>query len=100
MGIGFSLFLIALGAILAWAVNYQLSGIDIQVVGAILIFIGCAGLALSLLFWTSFAPFADRAPFARRSVTVVAPQPDRIVVREPTTTVVHTETRSDHIEPR
>lgn len=58
--IGFSLFLITLGAILAWAVNAEVAGLDITVVGVILMVVGFAGLALSLLFWSSFAPFARR----------------------------------------
>jgi Domain of unknown function (DUF6458) len=57
MGTGTSLILIAVGAILAWAVNYTLVGIDIKIVGAILIVVGIVGLLLSLLFWASFAPF-------------------------------------------
>ncbi len=61
MSIGFSLFLVAVGAILAWAVNYTIAGIDIKIVGAILIAVGLAGVALSLLFWSSFAPFGRRA---------------------------------------
>ena len=54
MSIGFSMFLIAVGAILAWAVNMSVAGIDIKIVGAILMVVGLAGMALSLLFWTSF----------------------------------------------
>ena len=52
-----SLLLIALGAILAWAVEYQVAGIDIKVIGAILLIVGIVGLLLSVLFWASFAPF-------------------------------------------
>lgn len=52
-----SLLLIALGAILAWAVEYQIAGIDIKVIGAILLVVGVIGLLLSVLFWASFAPF-------------------------------------------
>lgn len=59
--IGFSLLLITVGAILAWAVNASIAGIDITVVGVILMVVGFAGLGLSLLFWSSFAPFARRA---------------------------------------
>lgn len=58
--IGFSLALVTAGAILAWAVNATVAGIDITVVGVILMVVGCVGLALSLLFWSSFAPFARR----------------------------------------
>lgn len=56
--IGLSLFLVAVGAVLAWAVETEVSGVDIKVVGAILMLVGVAGLVLSLLFWASFAPFA------------------------------------------
>ena len=54
-----SLLLIALGAILAWAVEYQIVGIDIKVIGAILLVVGVIGLLLSVLFWASFAPFRN-----------------------------------------
>lgn len=40
-GIGLSAVLVALGAILAWAVTYEASGIDIQRVGMILFLVGC-----------------------------------------------------------
>ena len=58
--IGLSLLLIAVGAILYWALNYRFVGIDITVVGVILMVIGVLGLVLSMLFWASFAPFARR----------------------------------------
>lgn len=57
MGIGVSLFLIAVGAILAWAVDVSASGIDINMVGIILMAVGGIGLLLSLLFWSSFSPY-------------------------------------------
>ncbi|MFN8506114.1 MAG: DUF6458 family protein [Dehalococcoidia bacterium] len=57
MGMGVSIFLIAIGAILAFAINYTASGIDINAVGVILMVVGGIGLALSMLFWSSFAPF-------------------------------------------
>lgn len=55
--LGLSLFLVALGAILAFAVNVSVTGIDIAVVGVILMIVGLVGMVMSLLFWTSFAPF-------------------------------------------
>lgn len=58
--IGLSLFLIAVGAILAWAVEATVVGLDIIVVGVILMIVGAIGLALSLLVWSTFAPFARR----------------------------------------
>jgi hypothetical protein len=54
MGIGVSLILIAVGAILTWAVNAQVSGIEIQTIGVILLVVGIAGALLSLLFWSSW----------------------------------------------
>ncbi|HEV2755368.1 MAG TPA: DUF6458 family protein [Actinomycetota bacterium] len=57
MGIGASLFLIAIGAILAWAVEAEVAGLDLQTVGIILLVVGVIGLVMSMLFWSSFAPF-------------------------------------------
>lgn len=57
-GIGLSLVLIAAGAILAWAVEATVVGLDIVAVGAILMVVGAIGLLFSLLFLASFAPFA------------------------------------------
>jgi hypothetical protein len=51
MGIGVSIFLIAVGAILAFAVEVDVSGLDIAVVGWILILVGLVGLALTLFIW-------------------------------------------------
>jgi Domain of unknown function (DUF6458) len=50
VSLGASLFLIAVGAILHWAVTATVAGIDIQVVGTILIIIGVVGFVLSLFF--------------------------------------------------
>jgi len=58
--IGLSLFLMAVGAILAWAVDATVTGLDIKIVGVILMGVGFLGLVLSLMFWASFAPFARR----------------------------------------
>jgi uncharacterized protein DUF6458 len=50
MGIGTSLFLIAVGAILKFAVRTSVSGISLATVGVILIVVGVIGLVLSLIF--------------------------------------------------
>ena len=60
MGIGVSLFLIALGAILAFAVADNLSGIDLVAVGWILMGVGALGVLLSAIFWSSWGGFAGR----------------------------------------
>jgi Domain of unknown function (DUF6458) len=54
VGIGVSLLLIALGAILAFAVSAEVSGIDIQVIGWILLIVGILGMLLSMIFWSSW----------------------------------------------
>ncbi len=53
MGIGTSIFLIAIGAILRFAVTATVTGISIQTVGLILLLVGIVGLILSLVFWSS-----------------------------------------------
>ena len=57
MAVGTSLLLIAAGAILALAVDYEVSGVDIQMIGSILLVVGIIGLLYAMLFLASFAPF-------------------------------------------
>jgi len=54
MGIGVSLILIAVGAILTWAVETSVSGLDINAVGVILMIVGLVGFVLSLAFWSTW----------------------------------------------
>jgi hypothetical protein len=67
MGLGVSLFLIAVGAVLTFAVNATVSGIDINTIGWILMIVGAVGILLSLLFWSSWGG----AGGSRRRTTVV-----------------------------
>ena len=64
MGIGTSLFLIAVGAILYWAVNASISGLSIATIGLILMIVGVVGLVISLFFLSSLR----RAPAERTVV--------------------------------
>ena len=48
MGIGTSIFLIAVGAILRYAVDVTVEGVEIDTVGLILIVVGAIGLVISL----------------------------------------------------
>jgi hypothetical protein len=59
MGISVSLILIAVGAILTWAVSAEVSGLDITTIGVILMVVGIAGLLLSLVFWGSWGGFGS-----------------------------------------
>ncbi len=61
MGIGTSIFLIALGAILYFAVNADISGLEISTVGLILMIVGILGLIISL-YLTSQATRRTAAP--------------------------------------
>jgi hypothetical protein len=66
MGIGTSLFLIAVGAILYFAVDADISGLEIKTIGLILMIVGVLGLLISLFLISS----------SRRAGT------DRTVVRD------------------
>ncbi len=57
MGVGASLFLIALGLILWLAVDVAVRGLDLNMVGLILVIVGIVGLVLSLIFWSSWGGF-------------------------------------------
>ena len=68
MGIGVSLLLIAVGAILIWAVDVTVSGIELTTVGWILLVVGAIGALLSLIFWSSWGGFGGPAEGRRRVV--------------------------------
>ncbi len=54
MGVGTSLFLIAVGAILDFAVTVSNKSFNINKIGLILMIVGIIGLVLSLIFWRSW----------------------------------------------
>jgi hypothetical protein len=76
VGISVSLILIAVGAILTWAVTAEASGVDLNTVGVILMVVGFAGGLISLVFWSSWGGFGG---YGRE--TVVREPRDRIVER-------------------
>jgi hypothetical protein len=55
MGLGVGLILAAIGAVLAFAVDATVSGVNIHTVGWILLIVGIVGILLSLVFWSSWA---------------------------------------------
>jgi hypothetical protein len=71
MPTGTSILLIAIGAILRYAVTATVSGISLQTVGLILMIVGIAGLVLSLFYMVSLGP--------RRTAVVR----DRVIERDP-----------------
>jgi hypothetical protein len=72
VGISTSLVLIAVGAILKWAVSATTSGINLHTVGVVLMIVGAVGLVLSLVFWSTWGGFGGRSA---SSTTVVRDEP-------------------------
>jgi len=68
MGIGTSLFLIAVGAILYFAVNADISGLEISTIGIILMVVGVIGLLISLFFLSSARRDTGRTVVRERDV--------------------------------
>lgn len=66
MGLGTSIFLIAVGAILDFAVNVSTPGFNLHSVGVILMIVGIIGAVLSLVFWSSWGGFGG----SRRTTAV------------------------------
>ncbi|MER5332516.1 DUF6458 family protein [Micromonospora sp. NPDC049460] len=95
MGFGGSIFLIALGAIFAFAVEADLGWLNLAVVGWVLMLAGLAGLLVTLHFWNTRRRTVVARPVAEDRVVaerVVPVQDDRVVeeyreVRRPRRTV-------------
>jgi hypothetical protein len=64
MGIGTSIFLLAAGAILRYAVDFEVTGVEIHTVGLILMIVGILGLVISLA--VMFLGQQDQPPPTRR----------------------------------
>lgn len=82
MGIGASIFLIAVGAILAFAVNVDVGGVDINVIGWILLIVGILGLAITALFWGRRRTVVPAPPVEERQVVTEQPIEERRVVTQ------------------
>jgi len=93
MRLGASLLLIAVGAILKFAVTKHFSGLDVQTVGVILLIIGLAGLVFELIMWgtrrrttvvSSGAYMTPGTPYVAPGTPVVQqPMPVRTTYVEP-----------------
>lgn len=57
MGMGTSLFLVAVGAIMRFALEVTTEGVDIHMIGVILMLVGAFGVVLSAVFWSSWGGF-------------------------------------------
>ncbi|MDQ6847969.1 MAG: DUF6458 family protein [Candidatus Dormibacteraeota bacterium] len=73
MGLGVGIFLTAIGAVMAFAINVDTSGsgVNLHTIGIILLIVGILGIVLSMFFWSSWGGFGG----GRRSgsSTTVAP---------------------------
>ena len=70
MTIGVGIFLIAVGAILAYGVQAEPTGLGLDAIGVILMIIGAIVAALSAIFWASWSPYRRRGAVVERDVVV------------------------------
>ena len=77
MTIGTSIVMIAIGAILKYAVTGEVDWIDIQTVGTILMIVGILGLILSLIYTFAWSDAARRRPRATRLQRSTGARADR-----------------------
>jgi hypothetical protein len=70
MGIGASIFLVAVGAILTFALEVEVAGLDLDAVGWILMLAGIVGLVLTMTIWSP-----RRRTVVTREPTVYSPEP-------------------------
>jgi hypothetical protein len=89
MGVGIGLVLIAFGAILTWAVDAEVNGLNVTAVGVILLVVGIVLLILDFLWWRSWTWYSA-GPWRRTYVrdTAVPVQPVQPVQTAPRRRVV------------
>ena len=82
MTIGVGIFLMVLGAILAFAVQTDVPGINVNSLGIILLLIGLVAVLYSLVFWSNLTPWGRRRIIARRRL-VGGTRPVEVVEERP-----------------
>ena len=85
MATGLSLFFLAIGAILTFAVHTAVRGVDLSTIGVILMVIGLLGMLFSLVLWDNWSPrpvhrIDDDAVVRRRDVVIDEDAPVRRTV--------------------
>ena len=68
MGIGVSVFLLAVGAILTFALETEADGINLDMVGIILMVVGIIGLLFTMLVWNNPTRREERTVVRDREV--------------------------------
>jgi len=85
MGIGTGIFLIVIGAILVFAVDWSIGGLDLQAIGWILMAAGVVGLVAFLYFWNR-RRVPDAVAAVRRQQIADIPRTDETSMLPPVTT--------------
>jgi hypothetical protein len=67
MGVAVGLILAAFGAILTWAVDAEVSGLDVTTVGVILMIVGILVVLLDIFWWRSWTWYAAGPARTRRT---------------------------------
>ena len=83
MSIGVGIFLMVLGAILAFAVETDVPGINVNTVGVILLVTGFVVVLYSLLFWSSLTSWGRRRVAARPRMVGLEEEPVEIIEERP-----------------
>jgi hypothetical protein len=100
MGLGVSLTFISIGAILAFATRFTLTGIDVRMIGWILLLVGLANLAFTLMY-TRPRRRAQIAEVAEEPVYIVNPdEPEAPVHPDELTPHVHAGEPVPHVHPQ
>jgi hypothetical protein len=81
MGIVTSMVMIAVGAIMRFAVTAQGHGFNVHTTGVVLMVVGILGALLSIGFWASWGGFGGQRGTVRGGQTTVA-SGERTIVRE------------------
>jgi hypothetical protein len=79
MATGLSLFFLAVGAILTFAIDTTVNGVDLDTIGVILMVIGLLGMLFSLVLWDNWSPRSRRDDVVadRRDVVIEDEAPVR-----------------------
>lgn len=101
-GIGTSLMLIAAGAVLAFAVDYRATGVDIAAIGWILLVVGLIGLMVSFVMLGDTGWFGGGSRYVERDRTYVSEKPHTHIDSSPLREdeVVERVEREEHVRPR
>jgi membrane protein implicated in regulation of membrane protease activity len=82
VSIGVGVFLLVLGAVMAFAMEATTPGVNVNVLGVILLVIGLVVVLYSLLLWRNRSPWGRRRIVVRRR-TVVEERPVEVVEERP-----------------